>query len=389
MAEDFTPEEARRRMIRRMRLDADEGEEEEEEKPRESESGGNGGQAHYGNTRLPYGLCQRFGIDLPADAKPRDAWAALEKGTGYTHDQVMDIVRKAGDTKGVQAKKGSETGETANGTTSGARPKGAGLKDPKSMRGMGAKEHKHFETVDAAENYLNEELGIPVNYAYSRGMNTEKANKFNDAILTVVDELGIKPNSIQTSLRKKTAYMDVEWRGHGTMMGPVTLNVCNTNFNEVESDPEKWQSYKQDKITRLMEKKKIDEDKGYAECVKQDEKDLKKEQEGAKYRAWSSAKFGQEMESCAFHEMGHVLELAYIKSGNNSALITADAYVRATKKNKDGSKDIYRISEYASKGQHEFFAECFSAYMNGMELPDYCEKMVEDMISSFGKGKGV
>lgn len=41
-------------------------------------SGGSGG---HGNTRLPFGLCKRYGIDIDSSWRPRDAWDALaEKG---------------------------------------------------------------------------------------------------------------------------------------------------------------------------------------------------------------------------------------------------------------------------------------------------------------------
>ena len=31
------------------------------------------------NNRLPFGLCKKYGIELPKDATPKDAWAALDK----------------------------------------------------------------------------------------------------------------------------------------------------------------------------------------------------------------------------------------------------------------------------------------------------------------------
>lgn len=31
------------------------------------------------NNRLPFGLCKKYGIELPKGATPRDAWAALDK----------------------------------------------------------------------------------------------------------------------------------------------------------------------------------------------------------------------------------------------------------------------------------------------------------------------
>ncbi len=37
-----------------------------------------------GNTGLPFGLCKKYGIEVPADATPRDAWNLLEGKTGIT-----------------------------------------------------------------------------------------------------------------------------------------------------------------------------------------------------------------------------------------------------------------------------------------------------------------
>lgn len=55
-----------------------------------------------GNTRIPFGLCKRYGIDLPDDATPRDAWNALE-GKGITRKQVYDALKRSGTVKNVKA----------------------------------------------------------------------------------------------------------------------------------------------------------------------------------------------------------------------------------------------------------------------------------------------
>lgn len=44
-------------------------------------------------TRLPFGLCMRYGISLPENATPRDAWDAL-KGRGISRKTVYDGMRK-------------------------------------------------------------------------------------------------------------------------------------------------------------------------------------------------------------------------------------------------------------------------------------------------------
>ena len=60
----------------------------------------------HGNTRLPYGLCKREGIEIDPNWTPRDAWAALEK-KGYNVSNAY--------------KELEETGEVSNGGVKGNR----------------------------------------------------------------------------------------------------------------------------------------------------------------------------------------------------------------------------------------------------------------------------
>ncbi|MDE6586149.1 MAG: hypothetical protein K2K80_05675 [Clostridia bacterium] len=56
---------------------------------------GEASSVNHGNTRLPFGLCERYGINLPSKATPRDAWNAL-KGKGITPEQVyVELDKKA------------------------------------------------------------------------------------------------------------------------------------------------------------------------------------------------------------------------------------------------------------------------------------------------------
>ena len=61
---------------------------EEQSEEQNSEQGKN-----HGNTRLPFGLCERYGIRLSRDATPRDAWNAL-KGVGITPEMGYEIAGK-------------------------------------------------------------------------------------------------------------------------------------------------------------------------------------------------------------------------------------------------------------------------------------------------------
>lgn len=47
-----------------------------------------------GNMGLPFGLCKKYGISLPENATPREAWDALEKKTGLTPEQIYPMLGK-------------------------------------------------------------------------------------------------------------------------------------------------------------------------------------------------------------------------------------------------------------------------------------------------------
>ena len=53
------------------------------------------GNKHHGNTKIPFGLCQREGIDVQPGWTPRDAWKALE-GKGYSVSEVYKELKKTG-----------------------------------------------------------------------------------------------------------------------------------------------------------------------------------------------------------------------------------------------------------------------------------------------------
>ena len=64
---------------------------EEEQQNNGGRRGGGGSSTSgggHGNTKLPFGLCKKFGIEIGDDWKPRDAWDALA-GKGITPDGVF------------------------------------------------------------------------------------------------------------------------------------------------------------------------------------------------------------------------------------------------------------------------------------------------------------
>jgi len=68
-----------------------------------------GGGGH-GNTKLPFGLCQREGIDIQPGWTPQDAWKALE-GKGYSAGEAYKELKETGKVskkEGVSQKGGSD-----------------------------------------------------------------------------------------------------------------------------------------------------------------------------------------------------------------------------------------------------------------------------------------
>ena len=57
----------------------------------DDEESGNG----HGNTRIPFGLCQREGINIGKDWTPKDAWSALE-GKGYSATEAYKELKETG-----------------------------------------------------------------------------------------------------------------------------------------------------------------------------------------------------------------------------------------------------------------------------------------------------
>ncbi len=58
-----------------------------------------------GNTGLPFGLCKKYGISLPENATPREAWDALKRKTGMTPEQFYADLKDKGEVQWTQEEK--------------------------------------------------------------------------------------------------------------------------------------------------------------------------------------------------------------------------------------------------------------------------------------------
>ena len=83
--------------------------------PRGEESGGS-----HGNTRLPFGLCKRYGIEIGEGWTPRDAWDALA-GKGITAEGAYRRLKEGKD-PGEADNPVDTTSTTGEGVSEGAKP---------------------------------------------------------------------------------------------------------------------------------------------------------------------------------------------------------------------------------------------------------------------------
>lgn len=100
--------------------------------------------------------------------------------------------------------------------------------------------------------------------------------------------------------------------------------------------------------------------------IKAWEKDLRYD----RYNAISSPEMITK--SIIYHEMGHILMFRNPEEASYLAQTAMNAAI--------ATRDIYKISRYAATNRFEFFAECFSLKMQGVEIPSYAEKMIERII---------
>ena len=68
------------------------------------------GKRGHGNTRLPYGLCKKYGIDVPPGTTPREAWELL-KGKGVNPKEEYRKLKERGERKERRGQKGAEGAE--------------------------------------------------------------------------------------------------------------------------------------------------------------------------------------------------------------------------------------------------------------------------------------
>lgn len=109
---------------------------------------------NHGNTRLPFGLCQRYGIQLPDRATPRQAWDAL-KGKGITPTKAYSELENGG----YQSEKRSKGNADSN-DSQGNEERNKGSYSTDHMTEQGRRKFDDFQSRTSGKHMLHEEALI-------------------------------------------------------------------------------------------------------------------------------------------------------------------------------------------------------------------------------------
>lgn len=149
------------------------------------------GNAHL---RLPFGLCKKYGISLPPDATPRDAWNAL-KGIGIQPGEEYD---KFFDDKNKDSKDNSQ-GETPNVPTDRIDKIFSDTEHRFSYDGTFTKEYARAQ-YDAGNEYYRSVVADAletVGITYRSGARDECYSYMGRVILTVDEDYGKEKSSYE------------------------------------------------------------------------------------------------------------------------------------------------------------------------------------------------
>ena len=184
----------------------------------------------------------------------------------------------------------------------------------------------------------------------------------------------------------------------------LTINKNIKAFGQSVLQPNEWTTRLTIKLDTWKHQKEIGESllkattnpemiKDIKTKLRTVEKEIKKHEDLLKYKRGNVCYKGREIESTITHEYGHII--ADQRTGQingrwaNSAFerIDGNALYEKVKMIDNvynqalANGDIYKISKYAAKNSHEFFAETFAMYaMQEEPLPSYIITMIEEVI---------
>lgn len=251
------------------------------------------------------------------------------------------------------------------------------------------KESKHEEskptftpakTKEEAEKYaLENKFAAVVDYGK---LKLESMNVINQALKELTDKFPVKSlDFIRYNSRLKNALARSNFRQLeiGSDSKP---KQPKQDYAKLKSDYEKAIETIQNSSRSEWEKKDL---------IKKYTQAIKKIDERVKY-PWFTV-MDDDLKATIIHEYGHIVADQYFAQINWRANPNAMSeeckacrdLIKSTYKEAKKNSDIYKISEYASQDDAEFFAECFVMYNIPEEkakLPDYIIEMIEKVTEN-------
>lgn len=196
-------------------------------KEKTGESGGNGG-----NTGLPFGLCEKYGISLPENATPKQAWDALAK-------------------KGIAppwTEKGRGQYEGGKHNTSAAKTEGDGATantEEKTKRTPKTPEERKKESNERYKQWQIDRYKKDMDFFYGEGNWKKISNQYysikhhlsdDEVIINTNDIRYVKDQPVFVTGHNQAVYLK-EWQGrpafafiNGELMGFHTLKLNRKYF---------------------------------------------------------------------------------------------------------------------------------------------------------------
>ena len=236
------------------------------------------------------------------------------------------------------------------------------------------------KTKEEAERYaLENKFAAIVDYGK---LKLESMNVINQALKELTDKFPVKSlDFIRYNSRLKNALARSNFRQLeiGSDSKPKQLRQ---DYAKLKSDYEKAIESIQNSSRSEWEKKDL---------IKKYTQAIKKIDERVKY-PWFTV-MDDDLKATIIHEYGHIVADQYFAQINwraNPNAMSAECkacrdLIKSTYKEAKKNSDIYKISEYASQDDAEFFAECFVMYntpeLKG-KLPDYISEMIEKVTEN-------
>ena len=259
----------------------------------------------------------------------------------------------------------------------GEEPEGTGREAPKEES---KPTFTPAKTKEEAEKYaLENKFAAIVDYGK---LKLESMNVINQALKELTDKFPVKSlDFIRYNGRLKNALARSNFRQLeiGSDSKP---KQPKQDYAKLKSDYEKAIESIQNSSRSEWEKKDL---------IKKYTQAIKKIDERVKY-PWFTV-MDDDLKATIIHEYGHIVADQYFAQINwraNPNAMSAECkacrdLIKNTYKEAKKNSDIYKISEYASQDDAEFFAECFVMYNTPElkdKLPDYISEMIEKVTEN-------